>query len=47
MLSIFTGRITIPVRGACLIQKATALVKPFTWVPEVLLGFLQPKSCGM
>lgn len=37
MLSIFTGRITIPVRGTCLIQKATALAQPFTRVPEVLL----------
>lgn len=36
MLSVFTGRITIPVRGTSLIQKAAALAKPFTWVPEVL-----------
>lgn len=35
MLSVFTGRITIPVRGTGLIQKVTALAKPFPWVPEV------------
>lgn len=30
MLSNFSGRITIPVRGTCLIQKVTSLAEPFT-----------------
>lgn len=37
MLSTFPGRITISVRGTCLIQKVTALAEPFTQVLEVLL----------
>lgn len=45
MLSVFTGRIRIPVRGTCLIQKATALAKPFSLgFQKFCCDFCNPKA---